>query len=260
MSVPPCPTAAPCQRITDWASRARKAMCAPVVTRSRPGLLPTVCREKSSRSPRPKRTYLSPSNSPSDSTANPISASAASYIRRLAARSLTRMPTWSMTSLTGRSTRCWSGSSAWTNRSGAADAGAPGAYVRESGLQPQGLRDLHVELVRRRQIARPVAVRRRRPHAGRRGAGQPRDEGRVRAEGGRVARRQRPEVLGHREVLIHHAAAIVEDESHHGPLLQGEQNGDAEAVGQLGAEPPQDIAIERRDPHHGPRATGLDLR
>ncbi len=38
MSVAPCATAASCQRMTESASLAQKAMCAPVVTRSRPGL------------------------------------------------------------------------------------------------------------------------------------------------------------------------------------------------------------------------------
>jgi hypothetical protein len=73
----------------DGIRRPERDVCAPVVTRSRPGSVPTACSAKSSLVPRPNRTYASPSNSPSPSTANPSSASAASYMRRLVARSLT---------------------------------------------------------------------------------------------------------------------------------------------------------------------------
>jgi hypothetical protein len=104
-------------------------------------------------------------------------------------------------------------------------------------------------------------VERRRAHGARIGAGEARNDRRVGGERDDVARWERPVVLLHGEVLVHHAAVLEEREAHDGALLDTDRDRDgAHPLRELAAEPREllRVAVGRVVVHGDPPATRRD--
>ena len=97
---------------------------------------------------------------------------------------------------------------------------------------------------RRRELLGRSRRSRRRPDRVRVGAGQPRHQPRVRAQGDDLAGRKRPVVLGHGEVLVDDTTALEGDVADDAPLLDAHDDDErAHAVGELAREAAQHLGL-----------------
>src|SRR5438094_2377306 len=133
-----------------------------------------------------------------------------------------------------------------------------GALVAVTGAaQAHQARDLLQQLLRGAELLRVARGSRHAAELPWIGSGQPRDHRRVRAEGDRIAGRQRLVVLGYGEILVDDRAPLEDDVADDRSLLEPDRHRHgAGRIRELAAEPAQHsrLAVAELVVHRGPAA------